>query len=300
MECNKKYTMFENYHTAAKEFANGDMAVYGRLMYILNCYGIENVLIDNLSPVERLFITAVKASIDKSLDMYEKTRKGGAPKGNRNAAKEKTDDAGLKNNCQNNCQNNYQNNYQTNEEEVEEEVEEEGEREREVEKPAPSPSPDFSKKIFDTFRDADLPCCNKNLEAFIKKDFADGVEYLHENFQDLEQKDVEEACENYVSVTNSENMWFRGKYNFGKFVKLKNFKDFLPANFRIENFLKDGEKPPDTRQKKIKNAALPFFCSCGAKITERNRQGPTTYFCWSCRCNFQHEADGWRQFEYDF
>ena len=286
MECNKKYTMFENYHTAAKEFADGDMAVYGRLMYILNCYGIENVLVENLNPVEKLFITAVKASIDKSLDMFDKTKKGGAPKGNRNAAKEKNPGTQQKNNYQNN----YQNNCQTNEEEGEEEKEVEGERE--IEKAENSPSPDFPRKIFDTFKNADLPCCNNDFEEFQEKDFANGIDYIQDNISGLEQKDIEAACKNYVSVTNSGNMWFRGKFNFEKFVKLKNFKDFLPANFRIENFLKDGEKPPDV-PKKTKDVALPSVCSCGAKITELNRLGYKSYFCRNCRHNFEKQQDAW-------
>ena len=292
MECNKKYTMFENYHTAAKEFANGDMAVYGRLMYILNCYGIENILVENLTPVEKLFITAVKASIDKSLDMFEKTKKGGAPKGNRNAAKDKENntDTQQKNNYQNNYQNNCQNNYQTNEEEGEVEEEMEGEREKEI--PANSPSPDFPRKIFDTFSNADLPCCNNDFEEFREKDFANGIDYIQDNISDLDQKDIEKACENYVSVTNSENMWFRGKFNFEKFVKLKNFKDFLPANFRIENFLKDGEKPPDVH-KKTKAVALPSVCSCGAKITELNRLGAKSFFCKNCRKSFEYRKSAW-------
>ena len=77
---NQKYTMFENYHIAAKEFANGDMEVYGRLMYIINCYGIENIELDDLSAVEKLFFTSVKASIDKSIDISEKRSSAGSKK----------------------------------------------------------------------------------------------------------------------------------------------------------------------------------------------------------------------------
>lgn len=74
---NVSYTMFNNYHTAAKEFANGDMAVYGRLMFIINTYAIEGVIVEDLNSTERLFLTSIKASIDKSIRLAEAGRKGG-------------------------------------------------------------------------------------------------------------------------------------------------------------------------------------------------------------------------------
>lgn len=75
---NVSYTMFNNYHNAAKEFSNGDMTVYGRLMFIVNTYAIEGVIVEDLSPVEKLFLTSIQASIDKSIRLSEAGRKGGS------------------------------------------------------------------------------------------------------------------------------------------------------------------------------------------------------------------------------
>lgn len=74
---NTGYTFFNNYHLAAKEYANGDLLVYGRLIYIINMYAIEGELVEDITPAEKLFFTSVKANIDKSLKLAEAGRKGG-------------------------------------------------------------------------------------------------------------------------------------------------------------------------------------------------------------------------------
>lgn len=72
------YTFFDNYHQAAKEYAGDDLATYGRLMMILNTYAIEGVTLDDLTPVEKLFLAGIKPSIDKSNFMREIAKKGGS------------------------------------------------------------------------------------------------------------------------------------------------------------------------------------------------------------------------------
>lgn len=75
---NVSYTMFNNYHTAAKDFANGDIALYGRFMYIINMYAFEGeASLDDLTPSEKLFFTTVKASINKSIRLSKAGKKGG-------------------------------------------------------------------------------------------------------------------------------------------------------------------------------------------------------------------------------
>lgn len=74
---NTAYTFFNNYHIAAKEFANGDISIYGRLIYIINLYAIEGEIVEDITPTEKLFFTSVKANIDKSLRLADAGRKGG-------------------------------------------------------------------------------------------------------------------------------------------------------------------------------------------------------------------------------
>lgn len=76
------YTFFENYHQAVKEYADGNLETYGRMMLIINTYAIEGVILDDLNPVEKLFFTTLKASLDKSLEIREQGKKGGRPKKN--------------------------------------------------------------------------------------------------------------------------------------------------------------------------------------------------------------------------
>lgn len=76
------FTMFNNYHIAAKEFAAGNLETYGRLMMIINTYALEGFIIDDLNPVEKLFLTTIKASLDKSIEMRLRGQKGGRPKNN--------------------------------------------------------------------------------------------------------------------------------------------------------------------------------------------------------------------------
>lgn len=72
------YTFFDNYHQAAKEYAGGNMETYGRLMMIINTYAIDGETMNDLNPVEKLFLSGIKPSIDKSIIMREKAKKGGS------------------------------------------------------------------------------------------------------------------------------------------------------------------------------------------------------------------------------
>lgn len=73
------YTFFDSFHTAVKEFSGGDMAVYGRLMFIINAYAIDGELLDDLSPVEKLFLESIRPTLDRSLKSRETGKKGGRP-----------------------------------------------------------------------------------------------------------------------------------------------------------------------------------------------------------------------------
>lgn len=87
------YTFFENYHETIKEFSNGSLETYGRLMMIINSYAIEGVILDDMTPVEKLFFNIIKPNLDKSLQMRERGKKGGRPslKPNSDMVKTKND-----------------------------------------------------------------------------------------------------------------------------------------------------------------------------------------------------------------
>lgn len=82
------FTMFPSYHEAALTFSGGDMAVYGRLMFLVNSYGLSGALPDDikLSPLEKGFMQLITPNIDSSLKkqmiLTANGNKGGRPKKN--------------------------------------------------------------------------------------------------------------------------------------------------------------------------------------------------------------------------
>lgn len=108
----------------------------------------------------------------------------------------------------------------------------------------------YSKTIFEIFRDAGLPCARNNHISFLQRDFKNAMAYLHKTpeYAHLHSDDIIGACQNYARTVNNPQSFITGKYSFDRFVTFKNFSDFLPANYRAENFLKDktGTEEPKT------------------------------------------------------
>lgn len=266
---NQKYTMFENYHIAAKEFSNGNMEVYGRLMYIINCYGIENIELDDLNPVEKLFFTSVKANIDKSIEIAEKRSAAGSKKSAEKAVNKTDSNVSNDSNNFDLSKNNLLNQknicFNEEEKEVEEEIEKEGEDEAEKEigqtqeslSSAPSspafnqnlsePQQNYAKQIYEIFKDAELPC-EKDLFQFECGSFYRALPALRKSQR--HSSDVLEACKNYVKVLKDPDCYISQKMGFEVFVKSKTFVNCLPANFDRSCFLLRGIKPDKPESKK--------------------------------------------------
>lgn len=79
-EQSRRYSMFTNYHATACSISGGDMAVYGRLMFILNTYAFEGDVPEDLTQDELNFILPIRTSVDATLNNIENGRKGGRPK----------------------------------------------------------------------------------------------------------------------------------------------------------------------------------------------------------------------------
>lgn len=143
----------------------------------------------------------------------------------------------------------------------------------------------YSKKIFEIFKDAGLPCANNNEISFLMRDFKNGMAYLHKTpgLSTLHSNDVIKACENYAKTVNSGTSYMTGRYSFDRFVTFKNFADFLPGNFYPENFVKRGalgeapkqeltwyEKCPECGKNQLRwdNNAQKYICDqCGKTYT---------------------------------
>lgn len=137
--------------------------------------------------------------------------------------------------------------------EFESEFEHESERETESDaENAPRrespPLQAYAQKIFNIFHEAGLPCARNNFISFLQRDFKNGMAYVHSTYGQLHSDDVIGACRNYAKTVNDPRSFITGKYSFDRFVTFRNFVDFLPANYSMENFIdtkkNDGTAPP--------------------------------------------------------
>lgn len=99
---------------------------------------------------------------------------------------------------------------------------------------------EYSKKVFEIFKNADLPCCNKNFENFCKTDFTFALQHIQKTpeLKYLQPDDVIGACKNYIKIINDPTRYYKTRKTFDKFIKGDNFRDFLPQNFDYDNFIK--------------------------------------------------------------
>lgn len=114
--------------------------------------------------------------------------------------------------------------------------------------PPPLPATEYAKKVFDIFTAAGLPNARGKFPSFLQRDFKNGMAYVHSTYGQLHSDDVIGACRNYAKTVNDPRSFITGKYSFDRFVTFRNFVDFLPANYSMENFIdtkkNDGTAPP--------------------------------------------------------
>jgi len=115
-------------------------------------------------------------------------------------------------------------------------------------KDAPS-TINYSKIIFELFRDASLPCAKGNEISFLQTDFKNGLNYLHKTseFQHIHSDDVIGAVKNYIEVLQNPDCYVSNRMNFFQLVKSKNFYNYLPQNFDVENFHNFGTTSAKTQ-----------------------------------------------------
>ena len=95
----------------------------------------------------------------------------------------------------------------------------------------------YAQKIFNIFHEAGLPCARNNPVSFLMRDFKNGMAYIRKTYGPLHSDEIIGACENYARTVNNPASFITGKYSFDRFVTFKNFVDFLPANFAMDNFI---------------------------------------------------------------
>lgn len=224
-------------------------------------YGMFGTEPENLNAIEMIIWLPMKDLIDNS-----KSSKGGAPSGNQNAQRKNLNNIEENNETTDSCKNNS--NYEKQPEEVEnnqnnlkttkttlnnlnhnDNLNSNGnERENhnlnageEVFYTLSPSQTEYSKKIFEIFKKARLPCAKENEISFLQTDFKNAISAIHrkEELQNVHSDDIIQACRNFTDIYANPDTYcgFRQKIGFYQLVQKQWFYDLLPANFDKNRFL---------------------------------------------------------------
>ena len=219
-------------------------------------YGMFGTEPENLNDIEMIIWLPMKDLIDNS-----KSSKGGAPSGNQNAQKKNLYDIEENNQTTDSCKNNsnyekqpkqpennqttlnnhnlnHNDNLTGNGNERENHNLNAGE---EVLNTLSPPQTEYSKKIFEIFKKARLPCAKENEISFLQTDFKNAISAIHrkEELQNVHSDDIIQACRNFADIYSNPDTYcgFRQKIGFYQLVQKQWFYDLLPANFDKNRFL---------------------------------------------------------------
>ncbi len=215
-------------------------------------YGMFGTEPENLNDIEMIIWLPMKDLIDNS-----KSSKGGAPSGNQNAQKKNLND--IEENNQNNLKTTYFEEKQPKQPENNQTILNNhndnlngnvngNEREnhnlnagKEVFNTLSPPQTKYSKKIFEIFKNARLPCAKENEISFLQTDFKNAISAIHrkEELQNVHSDDIIQACRNFTDIYSNPDTYcgFRQKIGFYQLVQKQWFYDLLPANFNKNRFL---------------------------------------------------------------
>lgn len=216
-------------------------------------YGMFGTEPENLSEIEMIIWLPMKDLIDNS-----KSSKGGAPSGNQNAQRKSLNNIEENNQTTDSCKNNskyekqpennqttlnnhnlnHNDNLNGNGNERENHNLNAGE---EVFNTLSPPQTEYSKKIFEIFKKARLPCAKENEISFLQTDFKNAISAIHrkEELQNVHSDDIIQACRNFADIYSNPDTYcgFRQKIGFYQLVQKQWFYDLLPANFDKNRFL---------------------------------------------------------------
>ena len=143
----------------------------------------------------------------------------------------------------------------------------------------------FPIKLFNLFKNADLPCSKKNLVNFIKTDFKNAVEYLAKSdiYKDFTVQDITTAVENFVQIVSASDTYegYKHKINLYSLVQKKWFYELINGNI---DFFKIHDNTQKTHENVIKYHDLCPVCKTRT-ADWMNEKGK--YFCSNCNQYFE-------------
>ena len=256
--------------------------------------------------IEKALWLQMKFGIDSAKERYarrvENGKKGGAPKNNQNAEKTTENNLGEPKTTENNLgepkttENNLNDNDNVNDN-VNDKENDDGDDNKNIPRgekspekagalpPSPpllsEPQKEYSRVIFEKFRNAGLPCQKSDFFKFQSCDFRLALQKI----KGFSSNEVLAAVDNYIfELKNPESYQLR-EYSFDNFVGSKTFSNCLPANYRTQNFKKyakeipkGGGSPPDGNGKQHFYTGCP---KCGQRLLEWDTP-LQKYKCRSC------------------
>lgn len=146
----------------------------------------------------------------------------------------------------------------------------EKERERSARKSAhadssPPISLPLARKVFDIFDKGNLPC--GSFTAFLTSTFPYGMKKARKRMEQfgLSDSDIISACQNYASVVNDSDCYWKNKMTFDAFCKHEKFRDFLPDAFVKSNWLRWGAGKTNDTDAEESNILYELCPKCGKK-----------------------------------
>ena len=252
---------------------------YGKIMRIINNYALNGTIPDNLSGIEKIVFTLIKPQIDANNQRKTNGCKGGAPSVNNNAKKttngytekqpmviteenekqpmvdfEETEKQPMVITETTNGYAEKQPNVNVNANENVNERESHNANEVVLNTLTLSPpQTEYSKKIFEIFKKARLPCARENEISFLQTDFKNALAVIHrkEELQNVHSDDIIQACRNFADIYSNPDTYcgFRQKIGFYQLVQKQWFYDLLPANFDKSRFLvRTADTQEETRR----------------------------------------------------
>lgn len=242
-------------------------------------YGMYGIEPEDLSEIEMLIWIPMKDLLDNS-----KNSRGGAPEGNQNAQKQPKQPKTTENN-QNNVVfnettettlNNANGNVNGNDKGNGNANLNTGDTSASAPSSLTAPQENYSKQVFELFKNAGLPCQNGDLFRFQCVDFKNSLQKL----KGYSSAEVLQTIKNYIYELQHPDSWDLPQLSFSSFVGSRTWEKCTPANYRHENFL-------DFKKQKGRNTApeikerLEKCPACGKESLKLIENG-LKYKCQNC------------------
>ena len=291
-----KINHYRSYYEVAKKLKDPmeRLALYDAI----DAYAFDGIEPENLPFVVDLVFTQIRVHIDADLGR----KRGGAPIGNQNAKKQpennlKTTSGTTKNNLENNpkttvvSEKTNNDNVNVNDNVNENEDEDgnvKGESAEIGEEQPPSPPPpskmsdsqeNYSRIVFDKFKNAGLPCQKGDFFRFQSCDFRLALQKL----KGIPSQDVISAVDNYIAELKKADSYIDKEFSFDTFVASKTFSNCLPANYRPNNFKKFAKDVPKKNETEQPRA---FKCDVCGQIAATWSEKLMKWHCTACGADF--------------